>query len=177
VIILLCQELPLLARSPAQSHAVLDAVRHLWTLEWSCGLGPLPTASTPATSSAPSAQAWSPPATALASPLSTNSHSFDEHGADDVHIDGRVVTEPALRLIHPACIAAANEAAASAAFNGDDYVGPSSPPAYAAESVCQMVKLLYEHHFRCVLADKGRLGRAAIEWSVGIPFIFQTISF
>jgi hypothetical protein len=146
---MISKEQPVLARTPAQSQAVLNAVQHLWTVEWSCGIG----AHTPSSPGSP------PP---------VRSHFFAEEGHDPA-LANRVVIEPALRLVHPACIAAAREAALQAHDSGDGFQygpPPSSPPAYAAESVCQLVKLLYEHHFRCVLRDKGHLGRAAIEWCV-----------
>jgi hypothetical protein len=121
------QGLPLLIRTPKQSRAVLDAVQHLWTIQWSCGLGPEPS-STSATSS--------------------------DHASHDIP----VTYEPPFQLVHPGCMAAKQAKMEDKMKASGDGSAPSTPPADAVESVCELVKLLYEHHFRCVLKGHGFTG-------------------
>lgn len=132
--------LPLHPRTPRQTKSVLTSVRHLWNVEWSCGLGE-------GDKTGPSG---SSPTSATASNAGTSGGGSANAPRRGSGPRGKLPSEPQpLRIAHPAW----------KAFQA----GTLSKVALA-EHMIMLFKNLYETHFRSVLREKGKLSKGAVEF-------------
>jgi hypothetical protein len=127
--------LPMHPRTPRQTRAVLKSVRHLWSVEWSCGLGD---DSARPTQSQPGSVVNSP--STSVPPVTPRRPSCASSLPSEV---------APLRLAHPAWKA---------------YRAGTLPRVIFIEHLLALFKSLYEGHMRLVLKDKGKLSKGACEF-------------